>query len=58
MREGEGERASTAVQPMGRINEIVGICMAAHFNWALDEDREREKERRNGEWGGQGKQRG
>lgn len=26
---------------MGWINEIVGICMAAHFDWAWDEDRER-----------------
>lgn len=30
---------------MGWINEIVGICMAAHFNWALREDREKESER-------------
>lgn len=27
---------------MGGINEIVGICMAAHLNWALGGERERE----------------
>lgn len=31
--------------------------MAAHSDSVLDEDRGREKERRNGEWGGQAKQR-
>lgn len=25
---------------MGWINEIVGICMAAHFDWAWDEEKE------------------
>lgn len=58
-REREGGRAGIAVWPMGWINEIVGICMAAHFNWALDEDGERgRKKKKKWERRGQGKQNG